>query len=105
MIKLSIGGFDFTPIFIVRSDGQRSSLFARATEHNVNLVAEKKLTKDGNTVIYIDSHFGDPEQTATDVQAFIKELATHQRKDWIQDRGFIKDGERALMFWHKEAIS
>lgn len=105
MLKLSIGGFEFAPIFVVRSDGQKSTLYSIADRHNVNLKAEKKLTKEGNTVLYLDSHRGDSAQTATDVQAFIKELATKQGQLWIQDRGFIRDGERAMIFWHKETIS
>lgn len=104
MIKLSIGGFDFTPIFVVNSDGQISSLFSKADKHNVNLKREKKLTPSGDTIVYIDSHRGNVTDVKKDVEAFIKELA-NEKHNWVQERGFIRDGERAVIFWNREVVS
>lgn len=111
MLRLRIAGIEFVPIFVMRSDEQRSNLYSLADKHNLNVRCETNSAEmDGKYVIFIDSHRGEVSQTSTDVQEFIKDISKNQKNDWIQDRGFYTfdeeaGPERVLIFWHKESLS
>lgn len=111
MLRFRVSGIEFVPIFVTKSDEKKSDLYAMADKHNLNVVCENNAAlADGKYVIFIDSHRGEADKTATDVQEFLKDISTNQKKDWVQDRGFYifdkEEGpERVLIFWHKETLS